>query len=138
MIYNDFNAIPIYLFNGGKSCWNDDISSLKNVSQGKTTTRFSEKKADCNYQFGIDPTWYLSKSKEIAYLNSFKMKMAVIIGVGHMLLGTCHRMLNFIYRKDWLSFFAEGLPQLCMMCALFGFMDLLIISKWSIDWETSG
>ena len=65
------------------------------------------------------------------------MKMAVILSVAHMLLGTCHRLLNFFYRKDFLSVFAEGLPQLFMMCALFGFMDLLIVSKWTIDWDTA-
>lgn len=68
-------------------------------------------------------------------MNSYKMKMAVILGVAHMLMGTFHRLLNFIYRKDWLSFFGEGIPQLFMMLALFGFMDLLIILKWLKDWE---
>jgi V-type H+-transporting ATPase subunit a len=140
LIYNDFNALPVSWF--GKSCWATDangyldVEKLPKVNYSKLSTletRFATKQKDCNYKFGIDPAWYLSESKEIAYVNSFKMKMAVILGVTHMLMGTFHRLLNFIYRRDWLSFFSIGLPQLFMMCALFGFMDLLIILKWNKD-----
>jgi V-type H+-transporting ATPase subunit a len=43
LIYNDFNALPTYMFNGGKSCWNTDIENLPIVTNGKFKTRFSSK-----------------------------------------------------------------------------------------------
>jgi V-type H+-transporting ATPase subunit a len=38
------------------------------------------KNQNCTYPFGIDPIWSIS-TEEIAYSNSLKMKMAVILGV---------------------------------------------------------
>lgn len=101
LIYNDFNAMPLYLF--GQSCWESDIESLTPIGEGKFKVRIPKKNATCNYAFGIDPIWYLCKTKEITYVNSFKMKMAVILGVGHMLFGTCHHIANHLYNKDILS-----------------------------------
>ena len=46
--------------------------------------------------FGIDPAWYLS-DKELPYINSFKMKTAVIFGVAHMVLGILIKGLNSAY-----------------------------------------
>ena len=44
------------------------------------------KDGDCVYPFGIDPAWY-GAVKEISFINSLKMKISVILGVSHMLLG---------------------------------------------------
>lgn len=35
---------------------------------------------NCIYRFGVDPSWYLAND-ELTYLNSMKMKIAVIFGV---------------------------------------------------------
>ena len=35
---------------------------------------------NCVYPFGIDPAWYRS-NEEVSFMNSFKMKCAVILGV---------------------------------------------------------
>ena len=69
------------------------------------------------------------------YVNSFKMKTAVIYGVAQMVLGSVCKCLNYLYHKSWVDLVFEGITQVIMMLCLFGFMDLMIISKWLIDWE---
>jgi V-type H+-transporting ATPase subunit a len=64
-IYNEFFAIPWNLFG---SCYENHEHFRERISD------------DCVYPFGIDPKWF-GTSNELSFFNSFKMKMAVIIGV---------------------------------------------------------
>lgn len=121
-LYNDFTSLPLYLF--GDSCYE---YSADNVVPKRTSS-------DCVYPFGVDPSWYLS-TDELTFMNSMKMKIAVILGVFQMCIGIIIKGKNARYNKNKLDFWFEFVPQLCMMLALFGFMDYLIISKWLIDWD---
>ncbi|KAK7919529.1 hypothetical protein WMY93_010813 [Mugilogobius chulae] len=58
------------------------------------------------YPLGIDPIWNIATNK-LTFLNSFKMKMSVILGVIHMIFG------------------------IVFMSSLFGYLVLLIFIKWS-------
>ena len=63
-------------------------------------------------------------------MNSLKMKISVILGVAQMALGVCMKAANNLYFREYVDFFFEFLPQIVMLFALFGYMDLLIILKW--------
>jgi len=69
LMYNDFMSIPMNLF---QSCYDP-----------KTGTRTDP---NCVYPVGIDPIWYGTK-QELIFLNSFKMKISVILAIAHMTLG---------------------------------------------------
>ena len=70
-IYNDFMSIPTNLWG---SCYEP-------VEPDNPDNHEHEKMdPDCVYFFGIDPRWYNS-SNELTYMNSYKMKLAVIAGV---------------------------------------------------------
>lgn len=65
--YNDYTSVPLYLF--GPSCYT--------YTEGQLT---AELKDDCVYPIGVDPAWFMS-SQELTFMNSLKMKIAVIFGV---------------------------------------------------------
>lgn len=86
------------------------------------------------YPVGVDPVWALSK-EEITFSNSLKMKMSVIFGVAHMSLAILQKGINSVYHRRWLDFFHEFIPQIILLLALFGYMDLIIIKKWLTDYS---
>jgi len=91
-LYNDFMSLPLYLW---KSCYQKENGMMKDP--------------DCVYPFGIDPTWY-GAAKEINFINSLKMKVSVILGVSHMLLGQMNKGLNALYFGNRLDFVHEFIP----------------------------
>ena len=67
-------------------------------------------------------------------MNSFKMKLSVLLGIAHMSLGIFLKASNAIYFRRYLDFFFEFLPQIILLWLLFGYMDFLIICKWLTDY----
>lgn len=118
-LYNDLASISLPL---GYSCWNP-------IGDDKTA-----KIKNCDYYFGIDHTWN-SSSNDLSFMNSLKMKLSVILGVTHMMLGIVVKGINLVYFDDKLSFFAEFLPQITFMFLIFGYMDIMIIIKWLRNWD---
>lgn len=68
-------------------------------------------------------------------MNSMKMKMAVIFGVAQMTLGIVLKGANAVNQRSAVDFVFEFIPQILVLLALFGFMDLMIILKWLTDYE---
>jgi V-type H+-transporting ATPase subunit a len=152
LLYNEFFAIPNDWFG---SCYNTtvrnttDLNGSNNLvyppnlsppgtfywgnanpdepeSEGSNTYEGS----DCVYMFGVDPAWYLSPQM-LTYTNSIKMRMAVIIGVWHMSMAICVKGFNAVREKQWLVFVFEVVGGLIILNGLFGWMDALIIMKWT-------
>lgn len=115
--YNDFVSIP---FDAG-SCY---------TRAGPIAIR---RDSDCVYAIGFDPVWVLS-TNELTFSNSLKMKTSVIFGVVQMSLGIFMKAFNALYFRRYIDFIFEFLPQIILLWALFGWMDLLIIVKWLTPW----
>ncbi|CAD8075273.1 unnamed protein product [Paramecium primaurelia] len=120
-IYNDYLSISLNLFG---SCYSPEKQEWKRESK------------DCVYPFGVDPVWQASGSS-LNFMNSYKMKLSVILGVIHMLFGILMKGVNTLYFKNYLDFFCEFIPQLLFMICTFGWMDFIIIVKWLNTYENN-
>lgn len=114
-VYNEFFSVPLPL---GDSCY--DLATRA-------------RRPDCVYGFGADWVWGVSRN-ETQFVNSFKMKFSIIIGVIQMLLGSLLKGLNAIHFGSGLDLLAEAIPQFVLMAVTFGYMSFCIIVKWLTDW----
>lgn len=115
-LYNDFFGLSV------------DIFGTKYTLDGEKNAY--AKDPNSTYPFGIDPTWRQSQN-ELAYENSMKMKLSVIIGVIQMTLGVILGLFNFLRSKEKLmGVVLEFVPQFVFMMSFFGYMVFLILYKW--------
>uniref|UniRef100_A0A1A7WR42 V-type proton ATPase subunit a n=1 Tax=Iconisemion striatum TaxID=60296 RepID=A0A1A7WR42_9TELE len=83
------------------------------------------------YPFGIDPVWGLANNK-LTFLNSYKMKMSVIIGIIHMTFGVCLSFFNYWHFGQVSSIFLVLIPELFFMLCLFGYLVFMVVFKWIV------
>uniref|UniRef100_A0A8C7L7F2 V-type proton ATPase subunit a n=1 Tax=Oncorhynchus kisutch TaxID=8019 RepID=A0A8C7L7F2_ONCKI len=81
------------------------------------------------YPFGIDPIWNMAVNR-LSFLNSYKMKMSVIIGVMHMSFGVVLSVFNHLHFKQRFNIYLLFLPEFLFLMCLFGYLVFMIIYKW--------
>ncbi|KAK3564244.1 hypothetical protein QTP86_012022 [Hemibagrus guttatus] len=69
-------------------------------------------------------------SNHLTFLNSYKMKMSVIIGIIHMTFGVCLSFFNYVHFREMSSVFLVLIPELFFMLCLFGYLIFMVIFKW--------
>uniref|UniRef100_A0AAY5L060 V-type proton ATPase subunit a n=1 Tax=Esox lucius TaxID=8010 RepID=A0AAY5L060_ESOLU len=137
IIYNDCFSKSLNMFGSGWS-----VRPMFNPKGGNWTFEtLSENKVlqldpavpgvfNGPYPLGIDPIWNIATNK-LTFLNSFKMKMSVILGVIHMLFGVSLSLFNHLYFKKPLNIFLGFIPEIVFMSSLFGYLVLLVFYKWT-------
>jgi V-type H+-transporting ATPase subunit a len=128
LMYNEFFSVPLDFFG---SCYN----SLKNgryVQDKEVINEYHTKK--CVYPIGLDPVW-IGNINELVYTNSLKMKLSIIVGVIHMLLGIGIKGVNNYNNRKYNALFFEFIPQFLFMFIVFGYMIYMIFYKWGTDYD---
>ncbi|XP_060763517.1 V-type proton ATPase 116 kDa subunit a [Neoarius graeffei] len=81
------------------------------------------------YPFGIDPIWNLA-SNRLTFMNSYKMKMSVILGIVHMCFGVILGVFNHLHFRRKFNLYLVFLPELLFLLCLFGYLVFMIVYKW--------
>ncbi|XP_036954030.1 V-type proton ATPase 116 kDa subunit a [Acanthopagrus latus] len=81
------------------------------------------------YPLGIDPIWNLA-SNRLTFLNSYKMKMSVILGIIHMSFGVVLSTYNYLHFRKKYNLYLVFLPELLFLLCLFGYLVFMILYKW--------
>ena len=81
------------------------------------------------YYLGMDPAWLFATNK-ITFLNTFKMKFAIIVAISHMFFGLCLSMWNKILKRTFSDIILEVIPQMVFLISLFGYLVFMIFFKW--------
>uniref|UniRef100_A0A6I8RGZ7 V-type proton ATPase subunit a n=1 Tax=Xenopus tropicalis TaxID=8364 RepID=A0A6I8RGZ7_XENTR len=135
-VYNECFSRPAVIFNSGWSVasmarannWtSDSINKLPPIPLNPNITGVFT----APYPFGIDPIWSLAVNR-LTFLNSFKMKMSVILGVCHMAFGVCLSVFNFVHFRQIYRIFLITLPELLFLLCLFGYLVFMVVYKWIV------
>ncbi|KAH8271042.1 hypothetical protein KR018_001642 [Drosophila ironensis] len=133
LIYNDVFSKSMNIFGSG---WN--MNYTRAVIEDENLKYLTLRPNDTvhkTYPFGMDPIWQMADNK-IIFLNTFKMKLSIIVGVLHMIFGVSMSVVNFIYYKKYASIFLEFLPQALFLLLLFGYMVFMMFYKWVVYNDT--
>ncbi|XP_050297726.1 V-type proton ATPase 116 kDa subunit a 1 isoform X3 [Anthonomus grandis grandis] len=130
LIYNDVFSKSLNIFGSSWKVSNLNTSYVEGLGQSEhmlnpATDDYSESP----YVFGLDPVWQLAKNK-IIFLNSFKMKLSIIIGILHMLFGVAISYIKNMHFNNRLNIICEFIPQVIFLCFLFLYMVLMMFIKW--------
>ncbi|KAG7318122.1 hypothetical protein KOW79_017877 [Hemibagrus wyckioides] len=133
-IYNDCFSKSLNLFGSG---WSVKAMFDQKQWQNNTLRSNSFLTLDPNvtgvfngpYPFGIDPIWNLA-SNRLTFLNSYKMKMSVILGIIHMSFGVVLSAYNHLHFRRKFNLYLVFLPELLFLLCLFGYLVFMIVYKW--------
>ena len=137
-VYNEVFALNFNFFSS-KFRWNmAGVGSFVAWGAGQTEneTYYGTNATSPVYHFGLDPYWHWSDNSMI-FLNSYKMKLSVIIGVLQMVFGIFVKLCNQIYKKQYDKIVTIWIPEIFFMLSFFGYMIFCIFYKWIALWPAN-
>ncbi|CAL1535625.1 unnamed protein product [Lymnaea stagnalis] len=126
IIYNDFFSKSVNIFG---SQWHPVIKDEEWESEDIQLNPITSHYNLTAYPIGVDPIWQASMNK-IMFLNSLKMKMAIILGVTQMLFGIVLQIFNHVHFKSYIDIFIRFIPEFLFLGCLFGYLVSQVIYKW--------
>ncbi|XP_030382848.1 V-type proton ATPase 116 kDa subunit a [Scaptodrosophila lebanonensis] len=128
-IYNDVFSKSMNIFGSGWIIpYDNETMEDPTVKMLQLRPKYASVKT---YPMGMDPIWQMADNK-IVFLNTFKMKLSIIVGVIHMIFGVCMSVVNFIHFRKYMSIILEFFPQILFLVLLFGYMVFMMFFKWVV------
>lgn len=127
LIYNDVFSKSFTFF---ESAWEWDVPE---GYKGGTAIQAKLKDPPQRYPFGLDYMWHDSEN-DLLFSNSLKMKMSIILGWAHMTYSLCFSYINAKHFKKPIDIWGNFVPGMIFFQAIFGYLVICIIYKWSVDW----
>ncbi|KAH6959936.1 vacuolar ATP synthase 98 kDa subunit [Ilyonectria sp. MPI-CAGE-AT-0026] len=131
LIYNDAFSKSMTLFD---SAWTFKKPEGWQENQSVSATLNDH---GYRYPFGLDWAWHGTENN-LLFSNSYKMKMSIILGWAHMTYSLCFSYINARHFKKPIDIWGNFLPRMIFFQAIFGYLVLCIIYKWSVDWLYTG
>lgn len=131
-IYNEFFSVPLDLFG---SRWKFTEASTMACGIDNCEVPEAVKNPLKPYPLGFDPVWK-GADNGLLFFNSYKMKLSIVLGVTQMVLGICMSYLNAKQFKQPVDVWYVFVPQMIFMNATFGYLVIIIILKWMINWDS--
>ncbi|KAF5136486.1 V-type proton ATPase subunit a [Metarhizium anisopliae] len=88
------------------------------------------------HPFGLDWAWHGAEN-ELVFNNSYKMKMSIVLGWAHMTYSLCYAYIKRHFKKP-IDLWGNFIPEMIFFQAIFGYLVMCIIYKWSVDWLGTG
>jgi len=130
LVYNEMFAKPLSLFSTDNWSWEKiDDAEEGFIRQSGNLSNFTGA-----YPFGMDPAW-LDAENKLIFMNSYKMKMSVVVGVIHMIFGTILSFFNFSFFGSIINIVGVFIPELIFMVSIFGYLAVAIVFKWVTHWS---
>ena len=124
LIYNDMFSQSLSLF---PSQWQFD----KVEKPGEMVN--AHLKDGYRYPFGLDWGWH-GTSNELLFGNSYKMKLAILMGWVHMTYSLMWSLVNARHFKSKIDIWGNFVPGMIFFQSIFGYLVFCIVFKWCIDW----
>ena len=126
MLYNECFGVPINFFGSSYRPLETPVNA---------GTKHWERIGNRTYPFGIDPVWPF-KDNELIFLNSFKMKLSVIMGMIQMIFGMVIALINHIKSKNYGELIFTWIPNALYFIPFFGYLVVIVIMKWCMQFES--
>uniref|UniRef100_A0A8C4IDI9 V-type proton ATPase subunit a n=1 Tax=Dicentrarchus labrax TaxID=13489 RepID=A0A8C4IDI9_DICLA len=136
LIYNDCFSKSLNIFGSGwsvKAMLNANVWNKTDILGNRFLTLDPNVEGVFKgpYPLGIDPIWNLANNR-LTFLNSYKMKMSVILGIIHMSFGVILSTYNHLHFRKKHNLYLVFLPELLFLLCLFGYLVFMILYKWLV------